>query len=308
MATHRLRWTDPLPAAVQRGAVTFGNFDGVHRGHQDLLNVLKHRAAQVNGPAIAVTFDPPPVALLNPSALKLPLTTIPQRAELLHAAGADQVIVLTTEASLLALSAPAFIEDVIQLQLNAAAIVEGSNFRFGRGRAGNNEALKATGIAFEEVPVPVDAVSSSRVRDAINAGDVTEAAALLGRPYSIIGTVVEGAKRGRTLGVPTANLDHVPTLLPAVGVYAGRVTVKGVEYAVAANIGPNPTFGEDARKIEVHVIGFDADLYGQTLSVQFVKRLRDTVPFKTIDELKRQLMTDIAAAKSVCAIRRSPGS
>ncbi len=297
MALHSITWFDAAPASLTRGAVSFGNFDGVHRGHQKLMRTLRQWADRVHGPAVAITFDPPPVAILNPAALKLPLTTIAQRSELLHAAGADHVAVLRVDASLLALSAGSFIEDVIQMQLEARAIVEGSNFRFGRGREGDGQLLSALGprsnISFEEVVV--DDVSSSRVREAINAGDVGLARELLGRSYSITGTVIEGAKRGRTLGFPTANLADVPTLIPAPGVYA----VDALGHRGAANVGPNPTFGEDARKIEVHLIGYDGDLYGQSVRVEFLQRLRDVKPFPTVEALVAQVQSDIAAAKDV---------
>jgi riboflavin kinase / FMN adenylyltransferase len=303
MALHRLRWTDPFPEAVRRGAVSFGNFDGVHTGHQLLMQAVVKWAKHHAGPAVAVTFDPPPVALLNPAALKLPLTTIDQRSDLLHAAGADHVIALVSEPGLLALSPPAFMEDVIQQQLEARAVIEGSNFRFGRGRAGTNADLNPFtirhNINFEEIIVPADGVSSSKVRDAVNAGDMLVASALLGRSYSITGTVVEGAKRGRSIGVPTANLDNVATVVPLIGVYAGIITMNNVNYATAVNIGPNPTFGEDARKIEAHILDFDGDLYGRSLTIQFHHRLRDTKPFASVAALTAQLQSDIAAAKQV---------
>src|SRR5439155_843916 len=156
---------------------------------------------------------------------------------------------------------------------------------FGRGRAGTNDTLRtlcaAAGISFTEVP-PVthggEPVSSSRVRAAIVSGDVARAAELLGRPYRISGTVVTGAKRGRTIGFPTANLGDVPTVLPGNGVYAVRATVRGQAYPAAANVGPNPTFGEDARKVEVHLIRFSGDVYGEPLAVEFVTKLRAARP------------------------------
>ena len=184
-----------------------------------------------------------------------PLTTLADRAELLHAAGADHVVILRTSPALLALSAEAFFEDVLARQLGAKAVVEGYDFRFGRGRAGTTATLRAlcaaAGLAFEEVPQVMhrdEPVSSSRVRAAIVSGDVARAAELLARPYRIAGTVVTGAKRGRTIGFPTANLADVPTVLPGNGVYAVRAAVGGRMWPGAANVGPNPTFGEDARK------------------------------------------------------------
>jgi riboflavin kinase/FMN adenylyltransferase len=155
-------------------------------------------------------------------------------------------------------------------------------------------------VAFEEVPplvVAGEPVSSSRVRAALDAGDVTTAGELLGRPYTIAGTVVTGAKRGRTIGFPTANLDGVETLLPKEGVYAVRAVVDGVGHPAAANVGPNPTFGEAARKIEVHLLDFAGDLYGKPLAVEFVARLRDTRPFDGPGALVEQLKRDVAAAR-----------
>jgi riboflavin kinase/FMN adenylyltransferase len=304
MATALLDWSAYAPPEFAGGAVSVGNFDGVHRGHQALVAAARKQAGKVGGPAVIVTFDPPPHQVLHPGSERPPLTTLPQRAELLHAAGADHVIVLRTSPALLALSPEAFFEDVIVRQLGTKAVVEGHDFRFGRGRAGNNDTLRAlcaaAGLSFEEVPQLLDGgepVSSSRVRSALVSGNVARAAELLGRHYSITGTVVTGAKRGSTIGFPTANLGDVPTVLPGNGVYAVRATVEGKTYPAAANVGPNPTFGEDARKIEVHLIGFTGDLYGKTVSAEFVAKLRDTCPFGGVGDLVEQLKQDIEQAK-----------
>lgn len=306
MATLSLRWTEYPPPDFTGGAVTVGNFDGVHRGHAALLAAAKRWAASLAGPTVAVTFDAPPAALLNPAAAQVPLTTPADRADLLHAGGADRVVILKTDPGLVSLSPEAFFEDVLTRMLGARAVVEGSNFRFGRGRAGDTRQLRdlcrAAGVAFEEVqPVAVrgDAVSSSRVRAVLTAGDVATAADLLGRPYRLAGTVVEGAKRGRTIGFPTANLGGVETLVPGVGVYAARARVDDRVYAAAANIGPNPTFGEDARKIEIHLLDYAGNLYGRRLAVDFVAKLRDTRPFASVGELVEQLKQDVAATSKI---------
>jgi len=307
MATLSLTWTEHPPTEFTGGAVTVGNFDGVHRGHQALVAAARRWADRVGGPCVVVTFDPPPAALLHPRPDKaIPLTTYAERAELLHASGADHVVTLKTDAGLLSLSPEAFFEDVLLGLFRAKAVVEGYNFRFGRGRAGDTTTLRElcakSGLAFEEVAslmVAGEAVSSSRVRTALNDGDVATATELLGRAYRIAGTVVSGARRGRTIGFPTANLDNVPTLLPKEGVYAVRAIVSGTGYPAAANIGPNPTFGDDARKIEVHLIDFNGDLYGTQLAVEFVARLRDTKSFANVDELVDQLHRDVSAAKAI---------
>jgi riboflavin kinase/FMN adenylyltransferase len=309
MATVHLDWFEHPPPALTGGAVTVGNFDGVHRGHQALVAADRRVAEHVHGPAVVVTFDPPPHQVLYPNSERPPLTTIQHRAELLHALGADHVVVLRTSPALLALGPEAFFEDLIVRQLGAKGIVEGYDFRFGRARAGTNDTLRdlsrTAGIAFEEVPQLThngEPVSSSRVRGAIVNGDVARAADLLNRNYRIAGTVVTGAKRGRTIGFPTANLDEVDTLLPGNGVYAVRALVEGVAWPAAANIGPNPTFGEDARKIEVHLIGFSGDLYEKPMEVEFVARLRDTQPFGGVAELVSQLNRDIEHARRILAV------
>lgn len=306
MATASLDWSEYAPPEFAGGAVTVGNFDGVHRGHQTLVASARTLAQSVRGPTVVVTFDPPPHQVLHPGSERPPLTTIAQRAELLHATGADHIVVLRTSRELLALSPEAFFEDVIVKQLGAKAIVEGYDFRFGRARAGTNVTLRAlcadAGLSFAEVPqfaLGGEPVSSSRVRAALVSGDVLRAAELLNRPYQIAGTVVTGAKRGRTIGFPTANLGDVHTVLPGNGVYAVRATVEGATHPAAANVGPNPTFGEDARKIEVHLIGFVGDVYGKQMEVEFVARLRETKPFKGVGELIEQLKEDIEAATTI---------
>ncbi len=309
MAIVQLDWSEYPPAVCTGGAVTVGNFDGVHRGHQALVAAARKLAQSVAGPAVVVTFGTPPHQVLHPGSERPPLTTIPQRAELLHALGADHVIVLRTSPALLALSPEAFFEDVLARQLGAKGIVEGYDFRFGRGRSGTNATLRdlclAAGMAFEEVPQLTfngEPVSSSRVRAALVAGDVTRAAELLNRNYRIAGTVVTGAKRGRTIGFPTANLGAVPTVLPGNGVYAVRAEVEGRVWPAAANIGPNPTFGENAQKIEAHLIDFAGDVYGQPMEVEFVARLRDTRPFNGVAELVAQLKQDIEHASRVLQV------
>jgi riboflavin kinase / FMN adenylyltransferase len=296
MATVPLDWHAYPPPEFAGGAVTVGNFDGVHLGHQALAAAARRCADGVKGPAVAVTFDPPPHQVLHPDSgpPRPPLTTLADRAELLQKAGADHVVILRTSPALLALSPEAFFEDILVRQLGAKAVVEGHDFRSGRGRSGTTDTLRTlcaeSELAFEEVPqlhYKGEPVSSSRVRAAIVGGDVALAAELLARPYRIAGVVVAGAKRGRTIGFPTANLDNVPTVLPGNGVYAVRAAVRGKMWSAAANIGPNPTFGEEVRKVEVHLIGFSGEVYGEPMAVEFVGRLRDTRP--DVEHAKRVL-------------------
>jgi riboflavin kinase/FMN adenylyltransferase len=306
MAIATLAWDETPPAFCRQGAATIGNFDGVHRGHLALLEALRKQAQAVHGPAVALTFDPPPIQLLRPKQVEPALTTVPDRAALLMAHGADHVLVLRTTPDLLQQTAAAFFQRVIRESLAARAMVEGVNFGFGRRREGNVDTLaelcRQAGLGLVVVP-PLEwngaIVSSSRVRTALQQGDVHTAADLLGRPYRLRGRVGTGRRRGQTIGFPTANLEAVETLVPADGVYAVRVHHEGTVWPGAANIGPNPTFGEMARKIEVHLIGFQGDLVGQVLTVEFSERLRDTRPFTGVEQLVEQLRLDVERARQL---------
>jgi riboflavin kinase/FMN adenylyltransferase len=309
MAIHPLPWHDAPPPACRGGAVAIGNFDGVHRGHAALVAELRRHAQALGGPAVALIFEPHPLQVLRPDQFMPVLTTMADRAEYLQTAGADEVIVLEVDRDLLKLGAVEFFTGIIQQSLAARAVVEGYNFGFGRGREGSVETLTALcrqhGLALSIVPPLLDRgvpVSSSRVRDCLTRGAVREAAGLLDRPYRLHGTVGTGQRRGQTLGFPTANLESFPTFVPGNGVYAVRVQAAGKTWAGAANIGPNPTFGENARKVEVHVIDFQGDLYGQALAVDFIDRLRDTRPFAGVADLVKQLGEDVRAARRIVAL------
>jgi riboflavin kinase/FMN adenylyltransferase len=306
MALAKLNWNEAPPAECRRGVVTIGNFDGVHLGHAALLAELRRQAQTRGVAAVALTFDPHPLKLLRPAQFQPVLTTPAYRAELLLASGADQVLLLQTTPALLNLTAAEFFNLVIQEQFSAQAIVEGPNFGFGRNREGNIERLAAlcgqASIDLVVVPPLVRAgkpVSSSRVRDALLRGEVREAAALLNQPYRLCGTVGTGQRRGRAIGFPTANLEQPQTLVPGDGVYAVYVHDGGRAWPGAANIGPNPTFGEQARKVEVHLIGFQGDLLGRILAVDFLERLRDTRKFSGAAELVDQLRLDVEQAQRI---------
>jgi riboflavin kinase/FMN adenylyltransferase len=306
MSTFRHSLDAAAPDACRGGVLTLGNFDGVHRGHQALIAEAARQAGALGGPAVAVTFDPHPLQLLRPAAFKPVLTTIEHRAELLHAAGADHVLILQTTPALLGLSARAFFARVIEHDLAARALVEGYNFAFGKGREGTTDVLREL-CAAAQLPltlVPPQEVlgkpaSSSRVRAEILAGRLDVVQTLLGRPYRIAGSVVAGQHRGARLGFPTANVEHVQTLMPGNGVYAVRAIHAGKVWPAAANVGPNPTFGEDARKVEVHVIGFAGDLYGHELAVDFVAKIRDVQSFASVQELVAQVRADVDRARGM---------
>jgi riboflavin kinase/FMN adenylyltransferase len=306
MAVYTIDWNAMPPGDCRRGAVSIGNFDGVHRGHAALVAELRRQADALGGPAVALTFDPHPIELLRPGQAPPRLTTTEDRSQLLLELGVDCVLVLRDTHEMLALRAAEFFAEVIQKRLQARALVEGTNFGFGRGREGTVTTLAElcgpAGIGLTVVPpVVLDGieVSSSRVRAALTAGNVRESATLLGRPYRLHGLVGSGQRRGQKLGFPTANLEQMPTLIPGDGVYAVRVPYEGTLWPGAANVGPNPTFGENARKVEVHLIGFQGDLYGQPLAADFIERIRETQPFKNIGQLVDQLRRDIDQAKQI---------
>ncbi len=301
---HLIRDLNSLPPELRNGAVSIGNFDGVHRGHAHLVERLVALAAEFGGPAIAFTFDPHPARLLRPDAAPTPLTWLHRKAEMLAALGVDAVVAYPTTRELLRLAAPEFFGRVIREGLAAAAMAEGPDFHFGHSRSGNVELLSelcaAAGMALAVVePLVIDGqpVSSSRVRRLIAEGDIQAANRLLTQPYRIRGTVGRGAARGAGLGFPTANLECVDTLLPREGIYAGLAHTESGTWPTALSIGPNPTFGETALKIEAYLLDFEGDLYGQPVQVDFLARLRDIVRFATASELVAQMDRDVVATR-----------
>ena len=303
-----LRNLDEFPDQLRNGAVSIGNFDGVHRGHARIMQQLLDSARAVGGPAVVFTFDPHPVRLLRPELAPPPLTWTRRKADLLAELGVDAVVAYPTDRDLLELSPAEFFQRVVVEQLEALAMVEGPNFFFGKDRAGDVDQL---GQLCDQADIQLEVVeplqegdgfiSSSRVRQLITGGDVAEAGQLLTRPYRIRGMVTHGAGRGKSMGFPTANVAAIDTLLPAHGVYAGRAyTAQGAATA-AINLGPNPTFGDQSVKVEVHLIGTDESLYGLPLEVDFLSRMRDILPFDSVDQLRDQLARDVNRASSIVA-------
>ncbi len=294
-----------LPDSLRSAFASIGNFDGVHRGHQALMARLTAGARAAGVPSVVVTFDPPPLALLRPDALPPRLTTIEQRVELIRQAGVDAVWILPTTWELLRLSAAEFFQQVVLDRLAARGLMEGPNFFFGRDRGGTIDVLQRlcvdSGITLEVIePVRIDHewISSSAIRSALMSGAMEVAVRQLGHPYRLCGKVVDGAHRGRTLGFPTANLSEVATVIPGHGVYAGRVALSGTSYPAAVHIGANPTFGENASKIEVHLLDFKGDLYGTTLSVDLLERVRSVRRFSSLEELRSQLSEDVETVRN----------
>lgn len=313
------RALNDLPAAdrdsIRRGAVSIGNFDGVHRGHARIVKKLLAVAQEVGGPAVVFTFDPHPVRLLRPDLAPPPLTWTDRKAELLAELGVDAMIAYPTDEALLQLTPEEFFEQIIREQLDARAMVEGPNFFFGRDRAGDIAALNKLCQGAEislSIVQPLQAgpphpgaagelVSSSRIRQLIAAGDVDAARQMLTQPYRLRGMVTHGAARGAKIGFPTANVDAIDTILPGMGVYAGRGRVAREERwrPAAINIGPSPTFGEEEARVEVHLIGYAGSLYGEPLEVDFLARLRDIQPFADVGALQVQLAQDVDRATQI---------
>jgi riboflavin kinase/FMN adenylyltransferase len=297
-------------------AVAVGNFDGVHLGHAAIVRRLREAADRHGVPAVVLTFDPHPASILRPEQPPLPLTTPARRADLLLALGVDAVCVQPTDAALMALEAEAFYADVLRGRFAVRAVVEGQDFRFGSRRRGDVALLASLcgrdAVDFEVVPPVVvddEPVSSSRIRTLVAAGRLGDARALMTSPYRLSGEVVVGARRGATLGFPTANLSGIATLLPAGGVYAALARVDGGSFPAAVHVGPNATFGETSVSIEAHLIGFAGDLYGRVLDVDFLDRVRDTRRFTSAEDLKAQLADDVATAgQIVAAASLSPGT
>ncbi len=296
-----LQSLDELTPQLRGGAISIGNFDGVHRGHAEIVAQLRTQADLVGGPSVVFTFDPHPVRLLRPEQAPPPLTWTRRKAELLGQLGIDALVAYPTDMALLRLTAGDFFQKIIIEALAARAIVEGPNFYFGKARQGDVQLLgslcSAADIAcvIAQPAVCGDVlVSSSRIRDLLLQGNAAEACGLLGRPYRLRGMVTHGARRGSALGFPTANLEAIDTLVPGQGVYAGRAISRDASFAAAINVGPNPTFGEQKNKVEIHLLDFDESIYGEPLEVDFVTRLRDIHPFPNREALQEQLANDIA--------------
>jgi riboflavin kinase/FMN adenylyltransferase len=281
-------------------SIAIGVFDGVHVGHQALIRQTAEGAKQKGGRGLAATFDPLPIQALAPGAPPSALTDVDERVRLLHEAGASDVVVFLFTKEFAALAADEFIR-----RLAAAGEVRqifvGEDFQFGHDRGGNVHALAAAGPKYGfdvVVATPVkqggEVVSSTRIRNALLAGDVQGAARLLGRPYSVRGTVVHGARRGRALGFPTINLAVAPErLLPRDGIYAMRVRVGDQQVAAAASLGVRPTFGGGDRTLEAYLLDWEGDVYGERIEAAFVERIRDELRFASAAELSAQIALDV---------------
>ncbi len=304
-----------VPEDLERTAVTIGNFDGMHLGHQHVVGRAREVAGTVGVDAVvAVTFDPHPIAVLRPEHAPSMLSTIDERIRLLAEAGADDVLVVPFSREIASWPPEEFIDRILVGALHAKAVVVGANFRFGHRAAGDCHLLAEAGAARDFV---VEAValdggpqvwSSTYVRTCLAEGDVTGAAEALGRPFVVSGVVARGDQRGRELGFPTANVPVTDQLaaVPADGVYAGhlRLVATGELHPAAISVGTNPTFaGERERRVEAYVLGRDdLDLYGAEVEVVFIERLRGMLRFDSIDELRVAMADDVSRTHRILGI------
>jgi riboflavin kinase/FMN adenylyltransferase len=284
--------------------IVIGNFDGVHLGHRELLKKARSLADEKGLPAVVVTFDPHPMAILRPPHLRL--FDLTDQARQFEAAGLDGVVYLAFSRDFSELTAEQFLDRVLEKEFKPAAVVVGFNFRFGAGRAGTTEFLKEWGRrhgcevhVIEPVKLDSGVVSTSEIRRLLQAGEVKQASTLLGRPYSLSGIVVHGDSRGRGIGFPTANLHLEKVVTPQWGVYATRVWIGGTAHPSVSHLGPLPTFGDDVVRLEIHVLDFSRDLYGQTVKVDFIEKIRGVQKFASVDELRAQIQRDVDRAREI---------
>ncbi|PYO00787.1 MAG: hypothetical protein DMD91_09780 [Candidatus Rokuibacteriota bacterium] len=295
---------ESYPPEPQPAVVALGVFDGVHLGHREILGAAVTRARAGGFVAIACTFEPHPMEVLQAGRAPAPIATLSERLDLIAMTGVDTTVVLPFNRELAAVEPEAFVKDVVLQRLRGREIVVGFNHTFGRGARGNARLLEemAPRLGFRVDVVPprvVDGVpvSSSEIREALRLGDVERAGRYLGRPYAIRGTVVAGAGRGRTLGFPTANIRPDRPLLIATGVYAGTVEEAGERHGAVVNVGIRPTFGENQLVVEAHLLDFVGDLYDRTVNLAFLARLREERKFADVSALRRQIAEDLELAR-----------
>lgn len=300
-----------LPPDVARTALTVGSFDGVHRGHQDVLRQLVDRARHLGVHSLLVTFDPHPLEVVNPAAAPRLLTVGDEKLEVLAESGIDYVAVLPFTPALASFSAERFVDEILLERFRMHDLLMGHDHRFGHNRSGDVATMRRLGATrgFDVSVVPavtVDGgqpVSSTAIRRAVAGGDLQGASVGLGRPYSLGGTVVQGARRGRQLGFPTANvaLPGPRKLLPPEGVFAARVQTPVGAFDAMLNLGGRPTFGEADPVVEVHLFDASVELYGARVRIDFLARLRDVQRFSGVDALVAQLHQDSADARRALA-------
>jgi riboflavin kinase/FMN adenylyltransferase len=306
----RWRGLDAVPSGWGRSVVIVGVFDGVHRGHQQLIGAAVTAGRARGLPTVLVTFDPHPAEVVRPGSHPARLTSLRRRADLVAELGVDAFLVLPFTTDLSRKSPAEFAHEVLVDRLHAAVVLVGANFTFGHRAAGTVAVLTELGTRFgfavEGIELATDGAgdhvtfSSTYIRACIDAGDVEAAAAALGRPHRVEGVVVHGYRRGRALGFPTANIAPPPyTALPADGVYAGRFVLGGRRLPAAISVGSNPTFSGTVRTVEAYVLDVDEDFYGHEVGVDFVVRLRGQERYDDLDALVAAIHGDVARTRAL---------
>ncbi|MBM3222995.1 MAG: bifunctional riboflavin kinase/FAD synthetase [Candidatus Tectomicrobia bacterium] len=297
-----------LPQAYPRPVLALGNFDGVHRGHQAIFQHVIQRARDLQGTSMVFTFEPHPLQVLAPEKAPALLTTADQKMRLIAALGVQVGLCIPFTETFARQEPLAFIQETLCACLGIHEVVVGHDFRFGHRRAGTVDLLQEQagrfGYQVTVIPAIMEEgiiVSSSNIRRLLLAGEVAQVTRLLGRPYAIAGPVVEGFRRGRQLGFPTANVRPAQVVVPARGVYAVQVEWNAQRYPGVANVGYNPTFGNDALSIEAHLFDMQADLYGAMVRIEFCQRIRDERKFTSREELAAQIACDAEQARRVHA-------
>ena len=306
----RLHHRQSMPEALRGAVIALGNFDGFHLGHQCVVAEAVKWARSAGKPAIVATFDPHPVRHFAPHVPPFRLTSLEQREEMFTAAGADAMLVFAFDHALASLSAGEFVRDLMAGHLGASGVVTGEDFTFGKGRGGDTEVLREVGAtcgiearAISPVGESGQVVSSSRIRDALKAGEPGVAAKLLTRPFAVRGSVIHGDKRGRELGYPTANIAFGNYLRPRFGIYAvtGTILATGQQLQGAANCGIRPSFDPPTELLEPYFFDFSGDLYGQEIEVAFHHFLRPEAKFDSMDTLMAQMAKDCDQAREMLA-------
>jgi riboflavin kinase/FMN adenylyltransferase len=300
-----IKGIENLKAPFRNPVVTLGNFDGVHLGHQRIFEKVKEEARKIGGESVVVTFEPHPLKILSPEQCPPLLTPFKKKMMLIEETGVEKVLCIRFTRAFAELSPVEFVKSVLVDKVEAKKIIVGYNYRFGRGKSGDVDSLKKNCALFgvdvevvEALRITDTIVSSSKIREFIRNGEVEKASKLLGRDYPVFGRVIEGTKRGHALGFPTANLEMTEELYPKPGVYAVRVNWHRQYFNGLANIGFNPTFDAKAVSLEVHILNFDCEIYGEELQVYFTEKIRDEIRFSSTEGLIKQIRKDIEWAEA----------
>jgi riboflavin kinase/FMN adenylyltransferase len=288
--------------------VTIGNFDGIHLGHQKILKMIERESKEAHCKSILITFDPHPQKIIHPERRPFfLLTTLDEKLKLIESFNIDVVILISFTTKFSGTTAEEFVKDILWDKLHLKKLIIGYDYAFGKNKGGNAACLRAygekLGFQLQEIgAVTIDeaTASSTSIRLSILEGDVKRASKMLNRPYNIKGTVVKGYRRGTDIGFPTANIES-EKVIPSIGVYAIIAEVEGSSYQGVINIGYNPTFGNEELSTEVHLLDFQGDIYGKTVNILFIDRLRDEMKFESPEKLVAQIKKDITSAKEILA-------